>query len=127
VVVGGIVAGLALAAWTGKRRLVALGPLLLTALGALLLFAAIVSRLPELQVNELLAVFLPVDFLLLSSRPLVAARYTRFRLAGLALVALLAGLGVLIQPLWPFWALALGIVVTTAVGARGRQRRPRAA
>lgn len=118
--IGGIVlvAVLAVAIATGRRRLFVLGPLLLTALGALLLFAALVSRLPELRGNELLAVFLPLDFLLLSASRRMVAAYGGVRLGGLALVGLLAAAGVLVQPIWPFWALATGIVGLRVVDSR---------
>lgn len=126
-VVWSFLAALAISARAGAFRIVAFGPLLLTGLGALLFFAALVSRLPELEVNELLAVFLPLDFLLLSSRARVAAVYASFRVVALAVVAALAALGWFVQPLWPFWTLALGVVMIASLATRWHQRRPRAA
>lgn len=99
------------------RRIV--GPLLGT-LGLVLLFAAVVSALPELRRNELLLVFFPLDFLLLARNRAFLRSYSTMRLGALVLVALLKLAGVLLQPLWPFWFLSAGLI--GAVRAPGGRR-----
>ncbi|HSF19074.1 MAG TPA: DUF4105 domain-containing protein [Vicinamibacteria bacterium] len=96
----------------------AMGALTLGGLGLFLLAAGAVSVLPELRFNELLLVFLPTDFYLLSTGTNVR-NYLYGRLVLLAAVALLVVAGVLIQPLWPFWSLAFGVIALTV---RGRPR-----
>jgi hypothetical protein len=98
-----------------------LGAVLLGCFGLLLAFAALVSALPELQRNELLLVFFPLDFFLGSRNLRFVRNYATMRLSLLALVALLAGLGVLIQPLWPFWILSAGIVGAIRLSTRARR------
>jgi Domain of unknown function (DUF4105) len=95
-----------------KRFFRKLGGILLGSLGVLLLVAALVSVLPELRRNELLLVFFPLDFLLMSSNRAFVASYSTMRLSVLALVAVLRALGVLVQPLWPFWLIAFGILAS---------------
>jgi hypothetical protein len=95
-----------------------LGAGVLGGLGLLLAFAAIVSALPELQRNELLLVFFPLDLFLGSRNLRFVASYATMRLGVLALVAVLAGLGMLMQPLWPFWILSAGIVGGIWISAR---------
>lgn len=85
-----------------------LGGVLLGGLGTLLLLAALVSVLPELRRNELLLVFFPLDFVLLSRNPAFVSSYSTMRLLVLLLVAVLAFTSVLVQPLWPFWFLSAG-------------------
>ena len=87
--------------------------------GLLLLLAAVVSGLPELRVNELLLVLVPLDLLFLSTRDRIVRFYASLRLLGLIVVALLLFTGTLVQPLWPFWLLAFG--VTAAIALKGRR------
>jgi Domain of unknown function (DUF4105) len=94
-----------------------LGAIVLGSLGMLLLVAALISVLPELRRNELLLVFFPLDFLLRSSNRAFVASYSTMRLAVLALVAVLRGLGVLLQPLWPFWLVAAAILVSIRISS----------
>jgi hypothetical protein len=61
-------------------------------------------------VNELVLVLVPFDLVWL--RRSGPSWYANVRLAGLALVALLAVAGVLIQPLWPYWALAVATLAS---------------
>jgi hypothetical protein len=100
----------------GARKLTAL-VLALPAL--LLLLAAIVSGLPELKVNELLLVTVPLDWVLFSSRDRLVFLYASIRLVALLGVALLVFAGVFIQPLWPFWVLAFGSLLCVALRTRG--------
>jgi hypothetical protein len=95
-----------------------LGALLLGSLGAVLLLAGFVSVLPELRRNELLLVFFPLDFFLQSSNRAFVASYSTMRLVVLALVAVLRGLGVLIQPLWPFWLVSAAILLSIRLSSR---------
>jgi hypothetical protein len=88
----------------------------------LLAFAAAVPALPELQRNELLLVFFPLDFFLGSRNLRFVTNYATMRLALLALVAVLAVLGALLQPLWPFWILSAGIVGAIRLSVRGARR-----
>ncbi len=94
-----------------------LGAIVTGSLGTLLLVAALISVLPELRRNELLLVFFPLDFLLRSSNRAFVASYSTMRLAVLALVAVLRGLGVLLQPLWPFWLVAAAILVSIRISS----------
>jgi hypothetical protein len=100
------------------------GAILLGSLGTALLSAAIVSVLPELRRNELLLVFFPLDFVLRSANRAFVASYSTMRLAVLALVALLRGAGVLIQPLWPFWILSAAVLLSIRIGSRAYTTRP---
>lgn len=95
------------------RRERLFGAIVLGGLGLLLGFAAVVSVLPELRINELLLVFLPTDVFLASTSARVVS-YARARLVLLAAVALLALAGIFIQPLWPFWALAVSFLAVRA-------------
>jgi hypothetical protein len=95
-----------------------LGGTLLGSLGALLLVAALVSVLPELRRNELLLVFFPLDFFLQSSNRAFVASYSTMRLLVLAVVAVLRGLGILIQPLWPFWLVSAAILGSIRISSR---------
>ena len=95
-----------------------LGAVVLGSLGSLLLAAALVSVLPELRRNELLLVFFPLDFLLMSSNRAFVASYSTMRLAVLALVAVLRAVGLLLQPLWPFWLAATAILVSIRLSTR---------
>jgi hypothetical protein len=101
-----------------------LGGALLGSLGAILLFAALVSVLPELRRNELLLVFFPLDFFLRSSNRAFVASYSTMRLVVLAVVAALRLLGVLIQPLWPFWLVSAGILASIRASPRAYTTRP---
>ena len=95
-----------------------LGGTLLGSLGALLLVAALVSVLPELRRNELLLVFFPLDFFLRSSNRAFVASYSTMRLLVLTLVAGLRGLGILMQPLWPFWLVSASILLSIRLSSR---------
>jgi hypothetical protein len=79
---------------------------LLTGIAGILWFAAIVTHLTEIRMNEALVLLWPTDFLLavLGSRRRVW--YARIRMAGLAAAAFLMAVGVLIQPLWAILAVA---------------------
>lgn len=77
--------------------------------GALVWGGAILSPWPELRVNELMLVFVPFDVVLWgSARP----RYVLARLGMLGLVALAALTGIFVQPLWPYWVLALATIAS---------------
>jgi hypothetical protein len=101
-----------------------LGGTLLGTVGALLLVAALVSVLPELRRNELLLVFFPLDFFLRSSNRAFVESYSTMRLLVLALVAVLRGLGVLIQPLWPFWIVSAAILASIRLSSRAYTTSP---
>ncbi len=101
-----------------------LGGTLLGSLGALLLVAALVSVLPELRRNELLLVFFPLDFFLWSSNRAFVTSYSTMRLLVLTLVVVLRGLGILIQPLWPFWLVSASILVSTRISSRAYTTGP---
>jgi len=101
-----------------------LGGTLLGSLGALLLLAALVSVLPELRRNELLLVFFPLDFFLRSSNRAFVASYSSMRLLILALVAVLRGLEILIQPLWPFWLVSAAILISIRISSRAYTTGP---
>jgi hypothetical protein len=107
-----------------QRFFLKIGGALLGILGTLLLAAALVSVLPELRRNELLLVFFPLDFLLMSSNRAFVASYSTMRLAVLALVAVLRALGVLLQPLWPFWIAAAAILVSIRLSTRAYTTKP---
>ena len=78
-------------------------------LGALVWAGAILSPWPELRVNELMLVFVPFDVVLWgSSRP----RYVLARLSMLGLAAVAALTGAFVQPLWPYWVLALATIAS---------------
>jgi hypothetical protein len=108
----------------GRRFFQKLGGTLLGSLGALLLVAALVSVLPELRRNELLLVFFPLDFFLRSSNRAFVASYSTMRLVVLALVAILRGVSILIQPLWPFWLVAAAILISIRISARAYTSGP---
>ena len=88
----------------GRYERVALGTtaVLLTLVGCVLWFVALVTTIPELRYNEVLLVFWPTDFLLLVLGERWRQLYGRVRLGWLAGVSLLAALGVLVQPLFMF-------------------------
>lgn len=94
--------------WLLPKRLTRLrlwwmrGVAVLFSLLALLLYCvALISNVPELVFNELLYVWWPTDVLLAFGPDRLRHRYARVRLLGLSLVAILAALGLLIQPLFP--------------------------
>ena len=101
-----------------------LGGTLLGTVGALLLVAALVSVLPELRRNELLLVFFPLDFFLRSSNRAFVESYSTMRLLVLAVVAVLRGVGVLIQPLWPFWIVSAAILASIRISSRAYTTGP---
>jgi hypothetical protein len=87
--------------WQRAARVWASVPLVV--LGLLVWGIAIVSSIPAVRYNEAVLIALPLDLVLVL--PLLGTagrrRYALGRLAGLALVAVLAAIGVLHQPLWP--------------------------
>ena len=89
-----------------------LGVLALTADGL-----AAVALLPELRRNEVLLVLLPTDLGLMFLRGRTLKVYLAAR--GVLLVLVAAGLlaGVLVQPMWPVFALAAGPVAMALFGA----------
>jgi hypothetical protein len=107
-----------------RRFFQKLGGTLLGGLGALLLVAALISVLPELRRNELLLVFFPLDFFLRSSNRAFVASYSTMRLLVLALVAVLRGASVLLQPLWPFWLVAAAILLSIRISSRAYTTGP---
>jgi hypothetical protein len=107
-----------------RRLFQKFGGALLGSLGVLLLFAALVSVLPELRRNELLLVFFPLDFFLRSSNRAFVASYSTMRLGVLALVAGLRVLGILIQPLWPFWIVSAAIIGSIRLSSRAYTSGP---
>ncbi len=105
-----------------QRVLRRLGAAILGTLGTLLLAAALVSVLPELRRNELLLVFFPLDFLMMSANRAFVASYSTMRIVVLVLVAVLRILGILLQPLWPFWLIAAAIVVSIRISSSFKAR-----
>lgn len=98
-----LVAVLGALAWIARwGARVALSVIVL--LGVAVWFGAIVSPWPELRINELLLVFVPFDIVLWR---FTGRRYVLIRLAVLVTVALLAAVGVFVQPVWPYWVLAI--------------------
>ncbi len=91
-------------------------------LGALLLFMAIASPEAEIRYNENLLVFLATDFLLVTGRRKLISWNARLRAVGLAFIGVLAAVGVLVQPLWPFWCAAFPPLVAVA-GTRTSKTR----
>jgi hypothetical protein len=102
----GVVVAVGLALSRGHRAVRAALGLLLGLLAAAVWVVAAVSTVPELHSNELLVVLWPTDLALGFLGAERARRYARLRVVGLALCALLSGLGVLHQPLLPFVVLA---------------------
>ena len=106
----------------------------LVVLGALVWGIAIVSSIPAVRYNEAMLVVVPLDVVL----PWLAAerrrRYALGRLGLLALVSLLAAIGVLHQPLWalivlvvlPMLAIALDLPggVAARLGRAGQDGEP---
>lgn len=107
-----------------RRIFQKIGGTLLGSLGVLLLVAALVSVLPELRRNELLLVFFPLDFFLRSSNRAFVASYSTMRLLVLALVAVLRLLGVLIQPLWPFWFVSAAVLGSIRISSHAYTTGP---
>jgi hypothetical protein len=103
-----------------------LAGIVLGGLGLVLLAAMLLSPLPELRRHELLLVFFPMDLLLASRRRGLVSAYATMRLGILVLLAALKAAGVLLQPLWPFWFLSLGLLgaVRASVGRAGVYSRP---
>jgi len=101
-----IVIAIAAFAWNSRwGAALAIG--IVALLGALVWAGAILSPWPEFRVNELMLVFVPFDVVLLSSpRP----RYVLVRLTMLGIVAMAALIGVFVQPVWPYWALATAVI-----------------
>lgn len=93
---------LAVARREGRGERLALGvtvvPLVLIA--TVIWFVTWVTRIPEGQYNELMAVFVPIDLALLFLDETRRRLYARARVAELALVSLLRAVGVLRQPMW---------------------------
>jgi hypothetical protein len=101
-----------------RRAVRIFGGTVLGGLGALLLFGALASTLPELRRNELLLLFFPLDFTLISRSRRLLSSYTTMRLVVLALVAALKIFGVLLQPLWTFWILSFGLLAAARASVR---------
>lgn len=128
VVAAAIVAMALLIAWRGggraRLRTRRFAGAIMGLLGSLLVALALLSALPELRRNELMLVFLPFDFLLISGRRGLAVGYAAVRLVGLVVVAGLALAGVLLQPIGPLWTLAFGLLVASLVGGTRPSRAP---
>ncbi len=100
-----------------RAALVLVG-LVLGILGAVYTTLAIVSTMPEMRHNELLLVFLPTDLALVFLRGRGLRAYVFARLALVAVLALAALGGILVQPLWaPLLAVGAPLLVA-ALGAR---------
>ena len=78
-------------------------------LGALMWGGAILSPWPEFRVNELMLVFVPFDVVLWGSP---RQRYVLVRLIMLGIVAIAALIGVFVQPLWPYWTIAIAALAS---------------
>ena len=113
-----VVAAASFIAWLVRpgARLVAA---VLAMVGGLIWAGALVSPWPELRINELLLVFVPLDVLLLRRGGAVPRRYLDARLIALGVVAVLALAGLFVQPIWPYWVLATSVV--TAFWWRSRR------
>jgi len=68
--------------------------------GTALTVLAIVSPLPYFRINEMILVWFPLDLVILFLSPAHQVKYTRGRIAMLALIAVLLLIHVLHQPLW---------------------------
>jgi hypothetical protein len=95
----------------------------LALLGAVVWIVALVSPIPVVRYNEAVLVIMPIDLVL----PLLSLdwrrRYARIRIAGLAVFALLAVIGVFHQPLWiEILAVALPMATIALDLPHGRQR-----
>jgi len=103
-----LVLALAALAWVSRSGAAfAIG--VIAVLGALVWGGAILSPWPELRVNELMLVFVPFDVVLWgSTRP----RYVLVRLSMLGLAAVAALAGFFVQPLWPYWVVALATIAS---------------
>ena len=103
-----VVLAIAALAWISRwGAALAIGIVALS--GALVWGGAILSPWPEFRVNELMLVFVPSDVVLWGSpRP----RYVLVRLIVLGIVAVAALIGVFVQPVWPFWALATAVITS---------------
>jgi hypothetical protein len=88
--------------------------------------AATLSSEPELRHNELLLVFAPTDLVCLALRQDRRRAYALARLASLALVPVLVGLGWFVQPLWGAWLLAVSSLVAFVVPRVGASPAPSA-
>lgn len=109
--------------WARRVGLVAAG-LCLGALALLLDGLALLSTMRELTRNELLLVFWPTDLALVALDGRWLRGYLLVRLGALALVALAALVGVLVQPLWaPLAIVALPVGALAAIELR-RARKP---
>lgn len=104
----------------GERVGVALSAAALFLIAFVLWGLALVSTLGELRYNELLLVFWPSDIVLPFLGAMARRRYARVRVAGLALVSLLAAVGVLQQPLWMPLLIAFVPMLIAAVPSRER-------
>jgi hypothetical protein len=126
---------LLLAQWRRRwqRTAVAWSSLLLVVLGVLVWGLAILSSIPAVRFNEVVLVVMPLDLAL----PFLGAgrrrRYALFRFAELAVVALLAAIGILHQPLWTLLAITalpmaiLGFDLPHGLRSRLANRQPLAA
>lgn len=93
---------LLLAQWRRRLRRAALAWAVvpLVVLGVVAWGLAIVSSIPAVRFNEVVLVAIPLDLALPLLGPANRRRYALARLTGLAVVSLLAAIGVLHQPLW---------------------------
>lgn len=110
----------------GHRLARALSLVPLSTLGLALWAAALASPLPELRWNETLLVLVPTDAALLFLGPRRRQLYARVRVGSLAVIALAAAGGLLLQPLWMPILVALPTMLLVALpyGA-GRGPTPR--
>ncbi len=84
-------------------------------LATLAYFLAIVTAVEEFRYNEVLLVFLPTDIALPFLGAARRQRYARVRVALLLLLAVLALVGVLTQPLWVLMLIALAPMIFLAL------------
>ncbi len=94
-------------AWSATKKLA----IVLSVLAACIVWlGAAISPWPELQINELLLVFVPTDVILLLG--FKTRTYVRIRLFILIGVVTFKLAGVFIQPLWPFLLFMISIFVS---------------
>jgi hypothetical protein len=119
--VAALCGGLAVTGRRIPRRVgLVLAGLVLGLVGLTVDVMAVASVYADLRWNEVMLVLVPTDFLLFGLGGRRLARYLEARLAGLAVVILLAAVGLLVQPLAPAVVLAglplLALRVATGAG-----------